>query len=78
MHLGETKVTNAGLTHLSGMTKLETLWLDETAVSDEAIAPLARLESLRELHIAKTKITVDGFKRFGELLPRCRIVNKSP
>jgi hypothetical protein len=78
LHLGETRVTDAGLTHLLGLTVLQKLWLDGTTVSDDALATLVQLQSLRELHISETKITADGVTRLSAMLPRCRIVDGRP
>ena len=64
------------MTHLLSLTKLEKLWLDHTAVTDEIVPLLAKLESLRELHVDKTSLTPEGIRRLGKLLPACRIINE--
>ncbi|MFP6657003.1 MAG: hypothetical protein VB853_02415 [Pirellulales bacterium] len=38
--LNNTKVTDAGLAHLSGLTKLERLWLTRTQVTDAGVKKL--------------------------------------
>jgi len=56
-------------------TKITDKELALVCETDNAIPALAKLTSLRELHIAETKITTAGVKRLTTLLPRCRIVD---
>jgi hypothetical protein len=67
-------VTDEGLRALSGLERLEVLWLTNCQITDESIAPLSRLKSLRELALGKTGVTQSGRQRLRELLPQCRQV----
>ena len=37
-----TKITDAGLVHLKGLTKLQTLYLMDTKVTDQSVADLQK------------------------------------
>ncbi len=43
LNLEGTQITDAGLEHLTGLTKLETLWLDDTQVTDTGVAELKKV-----------------------------------
>jgi hypothetical protein len=49
--LTKTDVTDAGLEHLKGLTKLERLLLEQTQVTDDSIADLKR--ALPDLKVVK-------------------------
>jgi hypothetical protein len=70
-------VTDEGVRTLSGLKRLEVLWLSNCRITDESVAPLSRLKSLRELALGKTGITQSGRQRLRELLPQCRQVAES-
>ena len=50
-------MTAAGLEHLSGLSRLETLNLAGTPVGDEAVPLLGRLPALRSLYAWNTLLT---------------------
>lgn len=54
------KITDAGLTHLNGLTKLRKLNLYGTQVSDEGLKLLGRLTNLEELNLSHTRVTDAG------------------
>ncbi|MCH8922564.1 MAG: hypothetical protein IIA67_05390 [Planctomycetes bacterium] len=57
LNLKGSKITNAGLVHLRGLTKLRQLHLEKTAVGDEGIAHLKGLAELEYLNLYATKVT---------------------
>ncbi len=59
---------------LHGMKHLQKLWLNSTEVSDEGVAHLEKLKSLRELHISENKISETALRALRSALPRCRIL----
>ncbi len=64
------KITDSGLAHLKGLTKLEKLNLDGTKITDEGLAHLKGLTKLEWLHLYSTAITDEGLvhlKRFSKL-----------
>ena len=52
-----TRVTDAGLVHLKGLTKLETLNLQSTDISDTGLIHLKGLASLKTLDLRSTKVS---------------------
>ena len=64
--MGETRVTDAGLVHLSGFHRLKYLGLRGDAITDAGLARLVGLTSLTGLHLGQTDITDGGLR---QLLP---------
>lgn len=60
--MNRTRVTDAGLAHLSAMPGLMRLRLANTEVSDAGLAKLAALSSLIEIDLSGTNITDGGLK----------------
>lgn len=60
MDLARSKVTDAGLSTISKMAKLERLHLENTAVTDAGIAQIANLKDLEYLNLYGTKVTDAG------------------
>lgn len=56
----ETEVTEAGLSHLQGMTALQELRLSDTEVGDQGLIHLQELRNLQRLHLTGTRITDQG------------------
>ena len=54
------KITDAGLVHLKGLTKLEYLNLSYTNITDAGLAHLKGLTKLETLSLSRTKITDAG------------------
>ncbi|MBV8129632.1 MAG: hypothetical protein JO114_18440 [Planctomycetaceae bacterium] len=62
VHLGQTDVTDEGLSRLKPLVRLKSLWLHDTRVSDAAIPALARLDGLENLYVYRTNLTIDGVR----------------
>ena len=62
------------LSDLQSLTELVTLRLDGSDVTDQVIDSLAKLESLRELSLRRTKVTAAGIKTIREALPECEVI----
>lgn len=59
VNLTETKVTDAGVKHLTGCTKLFNLSLYGTEVSDACLEDIGKLTGLHILNLGKTKVSGD-------------------
>jgi hypothetical protein len=71
LDVGETAVTDSGLTSLAGMKNLRRLHLDRTAVTDAGLAQLSPLTRLELLNLHATKVTDAGLASLRSL-PRLR------
>ena len=58
--LSGTPVTDAGLVHLKGLTKLETLWLGSTQITDGGLIHLTGLTKLKNLGLWDASVTDAG------------------
>ena len=58
--LRRTKVTDAGLVHLKGLTNLTSLNLYNTKVTDSGLVHLEGLTNLEKLNLERTKVTDTG------------------
>jgi hypothetical protein len=58
--LDETKVTDADLVHLTGLTKLDLLRLSHTQITDAGLVHLTGLSSLKTLSLSYTQVTDAG------------------
>ena len=67
MPLGETKVTDAGLTHLARLQRLTYLGLRGDAITDAGLAELKNLTDLTGLHLGQTDVTDQGMARLEPL-----------
>ena len=72
VRLTGTKVTDAHLVHLKGLTSLGNLELRDTQITDAGLEHLKGMTSLRDLHLWNTRVTDDGVKKLQEALPNCR------
>jgi len=74
--LWRTKVSDVGLEHLKGLTRLENLSLGETTVAGPGLDHLKGLANLRKLSLRRTPVTKTDpvVKRLQETLPRLKIV----
>ena len=73
LYLSGTKVTNAGLVRLKGLTKLRWLDLSRTEVTDDGLVSLKGLTMLQLLFLEDTKVTAAGVKKLKAALPKCDI-----
>ena len=67
LHLGHTRVTDAGLGHLKAMYRLESLGLEGTRITDAGLANLGGLRRLRSLWLNDTQITDAGLEHIENL-----------
>ena len=58
--LGGTKITDVGLAHLEGLTKLKSLYLSKTEVTGAGLVHLKGLTGLEKLSLFLTKVTDAG------------------
>ena len=67
LDLAGTKITDAGLTPLSGMPNLTRLHLERTAITDAGLSHLSRIASLEYLDLYATQITDAGLEQLQRL-----------
>ena len=67
--LVNSKVTDAGLKKLAGLTQLRELILFNTKVTDAGLKHLAGLKQLRVLFLVGTKVTGKGKTELKKALP---------
>ncbi len=60
--VGETGITDAGLSHLSELVRLEYLGLRGNDISSDGLMSLSDLKALRELNLAQTNVDDRGVK----------------
>ena len=65
--LNKTKISDAELVHLEGLTSLEQLYLNGTLITDEGLVHLKELGQLKLLHVHDTKVTDAGLVHLGEM-----------
>jgi hypothetical protein len=71
VQLSGTRVTNAGLVHLRGLTGLRVLWLYDTQISDAGLVHLQGLSGLRVLNLRSTLVSRAGVDALQVALPQC-------
>ncbi len=62
VNLKHTKVIDASLEHLQGLTRLEILSLKETGVTDDGVVSIKGLTRLEVLELGRTKVTDKGLE----------------
>jgi internalin A len=67
-------VSNAGLAHLTRLTNLTFLWLDDTQVTDAGLAHLKGLSKLTQLNLHGSQVTDAGVNELQRALPNLNIV----
>jgi hypothetical protein len=65
LHLGHSRVTDAGLSHLKGLTKLQILKLQQTSISDAGLAALRPLTALQCLDLEGTDVSDAGLTQLA-------------
>ncbi len=65
LDLSQSKVTDAGLTHVARLAELEVLYLGETRIGDAGLERLAALENLRGLYLQGAPVTSDGMRHLA-------------
>jgi hypothetical protein len=72
--LSGTKISDAGLAHLSGMPLLNELDLrTNPGVTDQGLESLRESAALRVVRLNGTAVTEAGVKRLAAALPKCAI-----
>ena len=70
-------MTDQGLVHLKTLVRLKRLWLNDTRITDAAVSALASLDSLEDLYVLRTDMTIAGVRELKKLRPGCRIHYRS-
>jgi hypothetical protein len=73
LQLSSTRVTNAGISHLRGLTGLRVLWLYDTQVGDTGLVHLQGLTRLQVLNLRGTLVSHSGVDALQRALPQCEI-----
>ncbi len=73
LYLRGTRITDDGLKHLTGLTKLEELDLAETGITDAGLVHLSGLSSLKKLYVRETRVTQAGVRNLKQALPNVEI-----
>jgi hypothetical protein len=71
LQLSSTRVNNAGLVYLRGLTGLRVLWLYDTQVGDTGLVHLYGLTGLRVLNLRSTLVSSAGVDALQQALPQC-------
>ena len=71
--LDENPIHDEGVRHLRHMTKLRSLSLPGTDITDASIPALSEITALTVLKVQRTKLTEAGIQRLHAALPNCRI-----
>ena len=66
-------MTDAGLQHLAGLTRLEWLELSQTQVTDAGLQHLAGLTGLRRLDLSQTQVTDAGVAALRKAKPSLKL-----
>jgi len=74
---GNARITDAGLSQLRNLAKLQVLTLESTSVTDAGLSQLAGLDRLRYLNLSNTQVTNHGIRDLRTSLPQCRIVDSA-
>ena len=73
LDLTDSKVTDDGLAHLSGMDHLQRLVLNGSGISDNGLTHLKQMTMLRELYLRRTSVSAPGVEVLKKMLPHCKI-----
>jgi hypothetical protein len=74
LYLGETRVTEAGLSNLKDLTNLQVLGLyGLPAVSDTVVPKIVRLRSLHHVDLRDTHVSAKGFGILKAVLPHLEV-----
>lgn len=73
LSLNFSRITDAGMENLKGLTSLTSLKLDYTKITDAGLVHLKGLTKLQFLSLSGTKITDAGVAELEKALPNCII-----
>ena len=77
LKLSHIRITNQGLTHLTGLQELEVLVLERLSLSDAGLEHLSGLSQLRRLVLRDTFFTQAGFQRLRQAaLPKLQVIEE--
>ena len=68
-----TPITGAGLVHLTGLTRIKYIWLDDGQIDDDALEHLQKMTSLQQLLITGPQPTQARLAELRRALPRPEI-----
>ena len=69
-----TQITDAGLAHLKGLTRLSELYIeDHTQVTDAGLRHLEGLTQLQQLYLVNTQVSASAAGELWQALPSCGI-----
>ena len=66
LDIGSNKITNQGLIHLAGLSKLLKLSLWHCEISSEGLKYLAKIQSVKFIDLSWNKVTNDGIRTLKE------------
>ena len=66
LDIGDNKITNQGLIHLAGLSKLLKLSLWRCEISSKGLKYLAKIQSLKFIDLSWNKVTNDGMRTLKE------------
>jgi len=67
------QLTDQGLVHVTALTRLQELDLEDRPITDAALVHIRSLDSLRSLNLRGTKVTPKAVKHLQGALPLCEI-----
>jgi len=76
LELGGTRVSDSGVSELSNLPLLDSLYLERTAITDDSIRHMLKFKSLKMLNVAGTAITPKGIARLQEKRSNLKIVSE--
>jgi hypothetical protein len=71
--LPRTRITDEGLTHMSGVENVKLLWLAETRITDASVPVLSALPKLEAITLVDAQITDAGLAALKQALPNCML-----
>ena len=74
LNLSGSKITDAGIKHLEGLSELQNLVLEETAISDACVGSLSKLKKLSFIHLTDTRVTEAGENELRNKLPKLQVI----
>jgi uncharacterized protein (TIGR03067 family) len=75
LNLDCTQITDQGLTHLKGLTRLRELSLRATRITDAGLKHLEKLSSLKKLELNLTAVSPRGVDALRKALPRTEVTH---
>jgi hypothetical protein len=73
LQIHSSRVDDNMLRHLAGMEQLQTLDITHNPITDQGLAELRKVTTLKSLLLQGTKVTAEGVADFQAALPRCDV-----